>query len=321
MRKFHKPGMIRVSMSRTTLKEDVAQVAAILENWNGQYTKNYNNNGLIIEIVPTNGSWAPLPLNIERSPNGTCLLYADFKDKDGAGFYANLAYCEINPCIEPIEIKRVIKNVKKAARQIGIVGNGIIVLELPSRNYGIFEDSVDRVFDAVTKELEKHQHIYYALLVGKSISSQAIHTNNPIALMVFVVPNNYSSPQPTEFDLRNLWGIHDQHNFGDEMERSAGRGTSELGMKYELYKSMDELPGVYNLQGISADGRYQVNMRQTHNGNHRLEMVSPQLGRVVIDAKLSLDKGDHDFCVIWSKHGVVWKINNEVFSKEIVSKC
>jgi len=319
MRKSNKPGIVRVRLNRVTLPQDIKQVKATLKHWSGKGSENYDENGLVIEITPTNRGWSPVPLSIERSHYGTCLAYADIKKDNGTGLYANLVVCEVNPCIEPVEIKRVIKNVKKAAKQIGNVGKGIIVLELPSRDYKNFEDSVDQVYDAVMRELGKYNHVFYALLVGKSLTSQPRDGQNLVADLLSVVPNMNSNPQPAEFDLRKLWGIQDQHGFGDKMERGAGKGISELGMKFELFKAMDELPGISNLQGISADGRYQLRMIQTHHGNHRLEVISPQLGRIVLDTKISLDIGDHDFYVMWSSKGVVWKIDDKVFSKEIIS--
>jgi hypothetical protein len=196
--------------------------------------------------------------------------------------------------------KRLIHEFKKAIGQVPKSGPGIIHIEVPYKQGKQLLKVIDTVYPKIYKKLNMESSRINAVV----ISGTVVEASTPHTLLYnyYVVPNN--NPCTT---LPNDFSLVGTHDLGIPL--SDKEGTVEFTYKLP-YKVQPGVPAII-FKHCSKTGMYQFSVWKTWEDKLRMDIVTPSLGRVFVEAECECFafNSEYKFAGTWSNKEIAMYIN------------
>jgi hypothetical protein len=223
---------------------------------------------------------------------------------DGIPVHQSVNIIQILPHAELDISSRLISELKKAVKQIPDQGPGIIHIQIPYSRGTELLKVVDTVYDNVYRKLNRDSRRVNAVVISADVLE--IGSAVPVVRSFHIVPNNSPVTElPAEF---SIIGAHDM---GIPLSESENEGTVE----FDFVMTSEMKPGIPSVlfEHCDKSGKYQLRIWKTWGDRLRMDVVSPVLRRVFIEAdheEFSLDKKNR-FGGTWSTRELTMFINGQ----------
>lgn len=192
---------------------------------------------------------------------------------DGVPIHKNVTIINVAPHVELDISTRLISEFKKAIGQIPREGPGIIHIAIPYKIGVHLLQVIDQVYPKIYKKLNNESKRVNAVVISSAVFEKNLET--PLVYNHYIVPNNYPRTKlPKDF---KIIGTHD---IGIPISDKEGTVEFVFGIKKEIK------PGTPSIlfDHCDRDGKHQLKVWTTWTDKLRMDLVTPTLGRIFIEA-------------------------------------
>jgi len=272
---------------------------------------NAKSNNLNVSIVESDkifieyqmiGEWDKIFFDNFNCIGMSDLVYFGFEQATANGIMKNLTVIEIHPDPRLNLSSRIMKELKKAARQIPANGMGIIHIEIPHKMGDSFLHVVDKNFEDVYNKI----NFDYSRINSVVLSAVTYEPNLHISPLI---DNHYIIPKHnTKNSLPKGFRIIGTNPTVTSIPSCEGTVEFKFGMFEDWNQSVPSF--IYN--NSSGDGAYQLRVWRTWSNRFRMDVVTPGINgrRIAECSEIDIEKGnEYHFAGTWSKSGANLYLN------------
>lgn len=199
--------------------------------------------------------------------------------RDGnVDYVSQISYVNVKGFFSGDYVKQSKRLFSKANSQLPCSDFSVLHLEIPHGSHDEFIPSMDAIYPHIYRKLNR-KDINVDSVIISSLSKEPVIVNGDASMMqehVIVPKHNFKTAY---FQGMNLLGSHDTENILIKLKENPNEGT--IFFEFFLEQPLQAKFGCYIFSVVSEYGDYQIKIGLVSEKTIRVEIITPEIGRLM----------------------------------------